>query len=243
MELRSVETSRLARNGLSAGTSAPRFCLPTIFGEQIEGPSIAAGKLLLLVFSDPDCGPCEALAPFLERLCRTTRDLNVLMISRGSIDQNRAKLRTYRPSFQIGIQSGWQVSRAYAMFATPIAYLIDDTGMIITDVMVGVDSIRDMGERICMREHAEKRLTELRTEFERGQAELDNLERRRKYLQEGLLRISGAIDALDELISHAALDAATDTRESEVGGIHGNTLDPSQPSSDGILSHVGTGGQ
>jgi len=35
-------------------------------------------------------------------------------------------------------------SRLYAMFATPMAYLIDETGIITRDVAVGVDKIIDL---------------------------------------------------------------------------------------------------
>jgi hypothetical protein len=35
----------------------------------------------------------------------------------------------------------WEISRRYAMFATPIAYLIDEAGIIARDVAVGVEPI------------------------------------------------------------------------------------------------------
>ena len=36
------------------------------------------------------------------------------------------------------LQQRWEISRRYAMFATPVAYLIDVTGIITHDVAVGV---------------------------------------------------------------------------------------------------------
>jgi predicted nuclease with TOPRIM domain len=57
-----------------------------------------------------------------------------------------------------------------------------------------------------MREQAEKRLQELKAELEVGQARLQEIERQRLYLQETMLRISGAITALEELLQTA--DAA-----------------------------------
>lgn len=46
---------------------------------------------------------------------------------------------------------------------------------------------------------AAARLHELRAEFEQGQAKLIELDRHRQELRDGLLRISGAIQVLEEL--------------------------------------------
>ena len=45
----------------------------------------------------------------------------------------------------------------------------------------------------------ETRLEELRREFERGRQHLENVERQRQELRDTLLRISGAIQVLEEL--------------------------------------------
>jgi hypothetical protein len=52
-----------------------------------------------------------------------------------------------------------------------------------------------------MREHMQARLELLRQELEKGQVELQKVESQRKYLQETLLRISGAIQVLEELLA------------------------------------------
>jgi len=39
------------------------------------------------------------------------------------------------------LQRQWEVSREYAMFATPVGYLIDEQGSIAADVATGVDAI------------------------------------------------------------------------------------------------------
>ena len=49
-----------------------------------------------------------------------------------------------------------------------------------------------------MKEQMEKRLKELKTEFESGQKMLAELEARQANLRETLLRISGAIQVLEE---------------------------------------------
>lgn len=53
-----------------------------------------------------------------------------------------------------------------------------------------------------MKEQLEKRMTELRAEFEAGQKMLADLETKRHELESTLLRISGAIQVLEELLAH-----------------------------------------
>lgn len=52
-----------------------------------------------------------------------------------------------------------------------------------------------------MREQIENRLNELRQEFETGQSRLRELETQRARLSETLLRISGAIQVLEETLA------------------------------------------
>ena len=52
-----------------------------------------------------------------------------------------------------------------------------------------------------MREQVQARLEELKKELETGQAELQKVEAQRTYLHETMLRISGAVQALEELLA------------------------------------------
>jgi predicted nuclease with TOPRIM domain len=52
-----------------------------------------------------------------------------------------------------------------------------------------------------MREHIHARLEELKKELETGQAELQKVETQRTYLHETVLRISGAVQVLEELLA------------------------------------------
>jgi len=51
-----------------------------------------------------------------------------------------------------------------------------------------------------MQEQVQRRLAELKSEFETGQARLRELERQEAILRETMLRISGAIQVLQELV-------------------------------------------
>jgi hypothetical protein len=52
-----------------------------------------------------------------------------------------------------------------------------------------------------MRARLEQRLQELKSEFEAGQKMLAELEQKRAHLEQTLLRISGAIQVLQELLT------------------------------------------
>ena len=51
-----------------------------------------------------------------------------------------------------------------------------------------------------MKVHLQKRLSELKSEFEAGQKMLAELETKQKNLHETLLRISGAIQIIEEVL-------------------------------------------
>lgn len=137
---RSLAKSRINRNGLTPGTFAPSFTLPRVGGGELSLDDYQ-GRRVLLVFSDPDCGPCDVLAPRLERLSNEAAGVHVLMVSRGDPERNRAKIAEHGLTFPVGLQEQWQLSRQYAKFATPIAYLIDAEGRIAANVAMGVDAI------------------------------------------------------------------------------------------------------
>src|SRR5207237_8655066 len=76
---RSLARSKLKRDGLKAGTLAPDFLLPRLDGRGELALSQLRGKRVLLVFSSPECGPCNTLAPELETLHRQHSELQVVM--------------------------------------------------------------------------------------------------------------------------------------------------------------------
>ena len=150
---RSLARSRIKRDGLSAGTPAPRFQLPRLDGRGDLSLEELCGRRVLLVFSDPHCGPCNHLAPQLEQFYRHNRasergtsfgappDLELVMITRGDPGENRTKAKEYGLTFPIVVQRQWEISRLYAMLATPTAYFLDEQGVIANNVAVGVDAI------------------------------------------------------------------------------------------------------
>lgn len=148
LSIRPLRESRLQRDGLPAGTPAPDFTLPDLGGAEHSLAKLR-GRRVLLVFSDPACGPCQTLGPPLEALHRrhAGNGLQVLMVSRGELSANREKANEHGLTFPVLLQRSWEISRLYAKFATPIGYLIDERGVIASDVAIGAEAILQLGER------------------------------------------------------------------------------------------------
>jgi len=137
---RTLADSRIIRDGLKAGTPAPEFRLPRLDGGEIA-LSDYRGKRLLMVFSDPHCGPCQQAATALQARYSTVHETRLLMVSRGDRADNLAKVSQLGLTFPLVLQKQWEISRLYGMFATPIGYLIDERGLISREVAVGADAI------------------------------------------------------------------------------------------------------
>jgi peroxiredoxin len=139
---RSLAESRIERDGLKAGTPAPSFSLPDLDGEPITLEDYR-GRRVLLVFSDPGCGPCQALLPELAALDQESddEDLALVMVTRGGVEDNRRKAQEHGVEFPVLVQPGWRLSKEYGIFATPVAFLIDEEGVIERDVARGMDEI------------------------------------------------------------------------------------------------------
>ena len=136
----SLARSRLNRSGLKAGALAPDFRLPRIDEGELSLADFRGGPVLL-VFSDPNCGPCDEIAPHLQEIHLQRPELQVLVVSRRDVEANRAKAAKLGLTFPIVLQKQWEVSLKYAMFATPIGYLIDEEGILASNVAVGVGPI------------------------------------------------------------------------------------------------------
>jgi len=134
--------SRIEREGLKAGASAPDFSLPGIHGETISLEQFR-GRKVLLVFTDPQCGPCDELAPELVQLHHKhgNNGLAVVMVGRGNAEQNKRKAKEHGIAFPVVLQERWKLSRQYGIFATPVAFLIGKDGVIMRNVAKGTHQI------------------------------------------------------------------------------------------------------
>ncbi len=128
--------------GLAIGAPAPAFSLTGVHGETQTLASLrAGGKPVLLVFSDPNCGPCNALLPDLGRWQREhAATLTVAMISRGSADANRAKATEHGLN-TILLQQDNEVADDYQAFGTPTGVVVRPDGTIASNAAPGRDAI------------------------------------------------------------------------------------------------------
>jgi peroxiredoxin len=136
----SLKKSHLLRDGLPAGSAAPDFRLPRVGGGELS-LSQYRGRRVLLLFSDPKCAPCNALLPDLQRRYAAGSEVDVVMVSRGDAAANASKIAELRVTFPVVLQRQWEISKLYGMFATPIAFLVDEHGTIASPVAVGASRI------------------------------------------------------------------------------------------------------
>jgi peroxiredoxin len=136
----SLKKSQLLREGLPAGSAAPDFRLPRVGGGELS-LSQYRGRKVLLLFSDPTCAPCNALLPDVQRRYAAGSEVDVVMVSRGDHAANASKIAELRVTFPVVLQRQWEISKLYGMFATPIAFLVDEHGTIAAPVAIGAQRI------------------------------------------------------------------------------------------------------
>ena len=131
--------------GLPVGEAAPAFKLEGLHGEVLTLDALRSNGLpTMLLFTDPTCGPCNALLPEVGRWQRDhAGKLNIAVISSGTADANKAKATEHGLS-NVLLQQDRAVSTLYKAHGTPAAVLIDRNGKIASPVSGGGESIRKL---------------------------------------------------------------------------------------------------
>ena len=145
--------------GLPVGSQAPAFSLEGLHGETLTLESLRSSeKPVMLLFTDPNCGPCTAMLPEIGRWQEEhANKLTVSLISRGKPEENRAKMGEHGLS-KVLLQQDWEVAQAYRVGGTPSAVLVQPDGTIGSAVMGGAEAIRALvahavGERVQLPLH------------------------------------------------------------------------------------------
>ena len=131
--------------GLPVGTPAPAFEVGDIHGEtQALDRLRASGKPLLLVFIDPDCGPCKVLLPQLPRWEHEhAAEFTLVVVSRGTAETNLPLVAEHRVT-RILLQRDDEVAAAYHADARPSAVIVRTDGTIGSPVASGEDEIHQL---------------------------------------------------------------------------------------------------
>jgi len=139
--------------GLPVGSQAPAFTLSGLHGETMTLDALrAAGKPTLLIFSDPGCGPCNALLPDIGKWQREDgAKLNIALVSRGSVDANRAKSAEHGLT-QVLLQKDREVAQSYLSNGTPGAVVVQPDGTIGSSLAQGAEQIRNLVARTVGRQ-------------------------------------------------------------------------------------------
>jgi methylamine dehydrogenase accessory protein MauD len=135
----------LSASGLAVGTQAPPFSLSGLYGETLTLEALLSHeKPVMLMFTDPDCGPCNTLLPEIGRWqLEYSEKLTVALISRGEPEENRTKTSEHGVQHVL-LQGDWEVAEAYQIKGTPSAVLVMADGKVGSSVASGEEAIRSI---------------------------------------------------------------------------------------------------
>ena len=131
--------------GLPVGSAAPEFSLSGLHGEILTLNALrSSGKPVMMLFTDPNCGPCNAILPEVGRWQEEhAQKFTLSLISRGDVEENKTKASEHGFT-NVLLQEDWEVSASYEVRGTPSAVLIDTDGKIASPVARGVEGIRGL---------------------------------------------------------------------------------------------------
>jgi peroxiredoxin len=140
---------RLAREnalkGLPVDAVAPAFELAAYQGGTTSLTQLLAhGKPLLLVFTNPNCGPCVALFGEIKEWQQAhSEHLTIALISFGTIKENFVNVAKNGLG-QVLLQQKREIAEKYGAKVTPTAVVVNTTGRIASPVAAGADEIRGL---------------------------------------------------------------------------------------------------
>jgi peroxiredoxin len=134
-----------APTGLAVDSIAPAFELTAYAGGTTSLRDLLAhGKPLLLVFTNPTCGPCVVLFEEIKKWQQAhSEQLTIALISFGTIKENFVNVA--RNSLgQVLLQREREVAKKYGANVTPTAVVVNTSGRIASPLAAGADEIRQL---------------------------------------------------------------------------------------------------
>jgi uncharacterized membrane protein YphA (DoxX/SURF4 family)/protein-disulfide isomerase len=131
--------------GLPVDSVAPLFELTAYAGGTTSlAELLAYGKPLLLIFTNPTCGPCVILfAEVKEWQQSHSERLTVALISFGTIKENFVNVARNRLGHVL-LQQQREVAEQYNANVTPTAVIVNTDGRIASPLAAGADEIRKL---------------------------------------------------------------------------------------------------
>lgn len=134
--------------GLPVGAPAPPFRVNALSGGTLTLDALRANrKPVMLLFTDPACGPCSALLPEVARWQRDyVSSLRIAIVSRGGAEANARRSAEHGLS-DVLLQRDREVAEVYRVAGTPAALVVRADGTIGSPVAAGADAIRALVRR------------------------------------------------------------------------------------------------
>jgi uncharacterized membrane protein YphA (DoxX/SURF4 family)/peroxiredoxin len=129
--------------GLPLDAEAPEFDLPDYDGGRRSLAQLQnLGKPVLLIFTNPKCGPCIHLFKEINDWQTAHNDqLTITLVTMGTIKDNFVNVARNRLG-QVLLQENNEVSQLYGARATPSAGMVSTDGRIASRVAEGSEEIR-----------------------------------------------------------------------------------------------------
>jgi methylamine dehydrogenase accessory protein MauD len=115
--------------GLDVGAEAPPFKLSDTDANQVSLEDFA-GQTVLLAFTSLRCPACEPLYPDLAVFADTNHSVQLIVVSQGSLDENRRLVEQEDLGFPVLIWEDSLVAQ-YEVPGTPFFYLVGGDGVIV----------------------------------------------------------------------------------------------------------------
>jgi len=131
--------------GLPLGSAAPPFQLPAYRRDDTSlAELLEPQRPVLLIFSNPNCGPCAALFGELAEWQRTyPEQVTVAVITQGTIKENFVNIAR-NDLRNILFQEKREIAEQYQALATPTGVLVSPEGLIASAPAPGAEKIREL---------------------------------------------------------------------------------------------------
>lgn len=149
LETLEAKTPMPVQPGLRVGSFAPLFDLQLAGGTKSSLKHLLELRIpILLVFSDANCGPCNAMRPDLLSWERSHSDrLTIAIITRGATANAIREQHKLRFVF---IQKDREVAAQYQAVATPSGVLVSADGLIASPLVSGAPAIGELVSAVAL---------------------------------------------------------------------------------------------